>query len=74
MWLSRGDSKQLTNDQAAIVVETNRDMYVGRLDLKVSGGNVVDFKWEAIPTTIKDTNEDEDQDMKNLSHGLKPRS
>ncbi len=35
----------------AIVVETNRDMYVGRLDLTVSRGRVVDFQWEAIPTT-----------------------
>jgi len=34
---------------AAIVVETNRDMYVGRLDVRVAGGKVVDFDWEAIP-------------------------
>jgi len=34
---------------AAIVVETNRDMYVGRLDLKMGGNKVVDFDWEAIP-------------------------
>lgn len=34
---------------AAIVVETNRDMYVGRLDLTIIRGRVVDFKWEAIP-------------------------
>ena len=34
---------------AAIVVETNRDMYVGRLDLKMGGDKVVDFSWEAIP-------------------------
>jgi len=36
---------------AAIVVETNRDMYVGRLDLQVAGnsGKVIDFEWEAIP-------------------------
>lgn len=34
---------------AAIVVETNRDMYVGRLDLKVKDGRVVDFNWDAIP-------------------------
>ncbi|MGD2053205.1 MAG: 5'-nucleotidase C-terminal domain-containing protein, partial [Gammaproteobacteria bacterium] len=34
---------------AAIVVETNRDMYVGRLDLKMGGDKVVDFRWEAIP-------------------------
>jgi 2',3'-cyclic-nucleotide 2'-phosphodiesterase (5'-nucleotidase family) len=35
----------------AIVVETNRDMYVGRLDLTVDHGRVVNFQWEAIPTT-----------------------
>ncbi len=34
---------------AAIVVETNRDMYVGRLDVKVARDKVVDFSWEAIP-------------------------
>ena len=34
---------------ATIVVETNRDMYVGRLDLKMGGNKVVDFDWEAIP-------------------------
>ena len=33
----------------AIVVETNRDMYVGRLDLQLNGGSIVDFDWEAIP-------------------------
>lgn len=34
---------------ATIVVETNRDMYVGRLDLHVAGGKVSGFDWEAIP-------------------------
>ncbi len=34
---------------AAIVVETNRDMYVGRLDVQVAGGKVIDFEWQAIP-------------------------
>jgi len=33
----------------AVVVETNRDMYVGRLDLKMYSGKIVDFDWEAIP-------------------------
>lgn len=33
----------------AIVVETNRDMYVGRLDLQMYSGRIVDFDWEAIP-------------------------
>ena len=46
--LSRGERRQL-NRGAAIVVETNRDMYVGRLDLEISGGQIVDFNWEAIP-------------------------
>jgi sulfur-oxidizing protein SoxB len=46
---------------SAVVVETNRDMYVGRLDLTVSNGKVVDFEWEAIPTTGP-----EDQKMKDL--------
>jgi 2',3'-cyclic-nucleotide 2'-phosphodiesterase (5'-nucleotidase family) len=59
--LSRGEASQLVNKNAAIVVETNRDMYVGRLDLTVSDGHVVDFEWQAIPTTGA-----EDQDMKNL--------
>ena len=46
--LSRGERKQLAKG-AAIVVETNRDMYVGRLDLEMNGGDIVDFTWEAIP-------------------------
>jgi hypothetical protein len=46
--LSYGEKKQLAKG-AAVVVETNRDMYVGRLDLQMSGGDIVDFDWEAIP-------------------------
>jgi len=46
--LSNGERKQLAKG-AAIVVETNRDMYVGRLDLEMNGGDIVDFNWEAIP-------------------------
>jgi len=46
--LSRGERRQLARG-AAIVVETNRDMYVGRLDLEMNGGDVVDFDWQAIP-------------------------
>jgi 2',3'-cyclic-nucleotide 2'-phosphodiesterase (5'-nucleotidase family) len=34
--LSNGERKQLAKG-AAIVVETNRDMYVGRLDLEMNG-------------------------------------
>jgi len=44
-----GHETSLLARGAAIVVETNRDMYVGRLDLHVAGGKVVDFDWEAIP-------------------------
>ena len=46
--LSRGELKQL-HKGAAIVVETNRDMYVGRLDLEMNGSEIVDFTWQAIP-------------------------
>ena len=46
--LSRSERRQLARG-AAIVVETNRDMYVGRLDLEINRGRVVDFDWEAIP-------------------------
>ena len=46
--LSKGERQQL-NKGAAIVVETNRDMYVGRLDLEMNGSTVVDFSWQAIP-------------------------
>ena len=50
-------------DGATIVVETNRDMYVGRLDLAVSGGDVDEFYWEAIPV---DESVKEDPKMKKL--------
>jgi len=46
--LSGTDKSRLARG-ATIVVETNRDMYVGRLDLKMGGDKVVDFDWEAIP-------------------------
>jgi len=46
--LSSAQLDQLA-DGAAIVVETNRDMYVGRLDLEMDGGDIVNFEWEAIP-------------------------
>ena len=45
----RGKDRRRLARGAAIVVETNRDMYVGRLDLRVAGGKVIDFSWEAIP-------------------------
>ncbi len=43
------DARKLLRKGGAIVVETNRDMYVGRLDLDISGGKVSGFDWEAIP-------------------------
>ena len=46
--LSRGERRQLARG-AAIVVETNRDMYVGRLDLEMDRGGIENFTWEAIP-------------------------
>ena len=48
---------------AAIVVETNRDMYVGRLDVRVAGGKVIDFEWQAIPV---DDTVPADPDMANI--------
>ena len=60
--LSNGERKQLAGG-AAIVVETNRDMYVGRLDLDMNGGDIVDFSWEAIPV---DESVAEDEDMATL--------
>jgi 2',3'-cyclic-nucleotide 2'-phosphodiesterase (5'-nucleotidase family) len=56
-----GEESAMLNNGAAIVLETNRDMYVGRLDLTVEGGVVTDFQWQAIPTTGE-----EDEDMKAL--------
>jgi len=58
-----GHETSLLARGAAIVVETNRDMYVGRLDLQLAGGKVVDFDWEAIP--VDDTVE-ENQEMADL--------
>lgn len=46
--LTRRERRQLRRG-ATILVETNRDMYVGRLDLDVDDGRVTDFSWEAIP-------------------------
>lgn len=44
-----GKERRMLAKGAAIVVETNRDMYVGRLDLRVAGDRVIDFDWQAIP-------------------------
>jgi len=41
--------RHMLSKGAAIVVETNRDMYVGRLDLAIRHGRIADFDWEAIP-------------------------
>jgi 2',3'-cyclic-nucleotide 2'-phosphodiesterase (5'-nucleotidase family) len=60
--LSYGEKKQLARG-AAVVVETNRDMYVGRLDLQMNGGDIVDFDWEAIPV---DDSVSPDTDMATL--------
>jgi 2',3'-cyclic-nucleotide 2'-phosphodiesterase (5'-nucleotidase family) len=46
--LSWRQRRQLAHG-AAIVVETNRDMYVGRLDLEMDHGHISDFSWQAIP-------------------------
>lgn len=46
--LSWSERRRLSRG-AAIVVETNRDMYVGRLDIKMKDGHVSNFDWEAIP-------------------------
>jgi len=58
-----GDERSRLARGATIVVETNRDMYVGRLDLQVADGKVVNFEWEAIP--VDDTIE-EDPAMLNI--------
>lgn len=60
--LSYGERKMLARG-GAVVVETNRDMYVGRLDLQMNGGQIVDFNWEAIPA---DESVDEDTAMAKL--------
>ena len=58
-----GQERSMLRRGAAIVVETNRDMYVGRLDLVVNPSGVVDFNWEAIPV---DQGVEQDEDMANL--------
>ncbi|HEY5603045.1 MAG TPA: 5'-nucleotidase C-terminal domain-containing protein [Gammaproteobacteria bacterium] len=62
-----GEEKSRLAKGAAIVVETNRDMYVGRLDLKVAHGKVVNFEWNAI--AVDDTIE-QDPDMAAIVAGL----
>lgn len=46
--LSHSQRKRLRRG-ATIVVESGEDLYVGALKLKIDGGRVVNFKWEAIP-------------------------
>ncbi len=46
--MSIGQRKKLEKG-AAIVVEAGEDLYVGRLDLTIQSGKVVDFVWEAVP-------------------------
>ncbi len=60
--LSGSDISRLARG-ATIVVETNRDMYVGRLDLKMGGDKIVGFSWEAIPV---DETVPENQEMADL--------
>ncbi len=57
------EQKQELRKGATIVVETNRDMYVGRLDLAVRNGKILRFTWEAIPV---DESVDEDPAMAEL--------
>jgi S-sulfosulfanyl-L-cysteine sulfohydrolase len=63
--MSHGEIRSQLARGAAIVVETNRDMYAGRLDLTISDGQITNFQWQAIPTTITNP-EDEDTGMKQL--------
>ena len=44
-----GSEKSRLARGAAIVIETDRDMYVGRLDVQLAGGKIVNFDWQAIP-------------------------
>ncbi|UCE89060.1 MAG: 5'-nucleotidase C-terminal domain-containing protein, partial [Pseudomonadota bacterium] len=60
--LSYEDTHRLARG-ATIVVETNRDLYVGRLDLQIRGRRLVGFNWEAIPV---DDTVPEDKAMKAL--------
>lgn len=46
--MSSGQIKKLEKG-AAIVVEAGEDLYVGRLDLTIEAGKIVDFAWEAVP-------------------------
>ena len=55
-----GEERSRLARGAAIVIETNRDMYVGRLDLKVDDGKISNFTWNAIPV---DDNVTPDEEM-----------
>ena len=46
--LSDEDRARLSNG-AAIIIETDRDKYVGRLDLEMGTKGISDFKWRAVP-------------------------
>lgn len=50
---------------ATIVVETGEDTYLGRLDLQLTGGGLVDFRWQAVPV---DEDVPEDVPMAALVH------
>ena len=44
-----GSEKSRLARGAAVVIETDRDMYVGRLDLQLKEGKIKNFDWQAIP-------------------------
>jgi hypothetical protein len=62
-----GEEKNRLAQGAAIVVETDRDMYVGRLDVQVVDSKVVDFDWQAIPV---DDDVEPDPDVKAVIDAL----
>lgn len=41
--------KPLTSTSGALVVEAGNDGYLGRMDIRVAGGKVVDRRWQLLP-------------------------
>ncbi|MCK5091047.1 MAG: 5'-nucleotidase C-terminal domain-containing protein, partial [Gammaproteobacteria bacterium] len=60
--LSNLQQKRL-NRGASIIVEAGEDLYVGALKLKISGGNVTGFEWEAVPVDDKVLEDDTIADL-----------
>jgi sulfur-oxidizing protein SoxB len=64
-----GTTDNAVTSGQTIVVETNRDMYVGQLDLNLTaaGDDVMSFTWQAIPVVADGVNGidgvDEDEDI-----------